>query len=162
MWHSRVFDALMWPRRDGLHSGRELTSYTYQTLLKLIPVGKEKNIEGAGRDSSVGTATRYGLDGPGIDSRWRWEFPHPSRQALGPTQPPIRWIPGVFPGGKAAGVALTTHPHLAPGLKKQHRLVYHHVSALVSHQQSNQVDTQHAINSLHCVRNVTARRTKIF
>ena len=23
-----------------------------------------------GRDSSVGIATRYGLDGPGIESRW--------------------------------------------------------------------------------------------
>ena len=33
-----------------------------------------------GRDSAVGIATRYGLDGPGRD------FPHPSRPALGPTQ----------------------------------------------------------------------------
>jgi len=27
-----------------------------------------------GRDSSVGTATRYGLDGPGIESRWGARF----------------------------------------------------------------------------------------
>jgi hypothetical protein len=26
--------------------------------------------ENVGRDSSVGIATRYGLDGPGIESRW--------------------------------------------------------------------------------------------
>ena len=26
------------------------------------------------RDSSVGIATRYGLDGPGIESRWRARF----------------------------------------------------------------------------------------
>jgi hypothetical protein len=31
-----------------------------------------------GRDSSVGTATRYGLDGLGIESLWGRDFPHPS------------------------------------------------------------------------------------
>jgi hypothetical protein len=56
-----------------------------------------------GRDSSVGIATRYELDGPGIESWWGWGFQHPSRPALGPTQPPIKWVPGLFPGGKAAG-----------------------------------------------------------
>jgi hypothetical protein len=48
-----------------------------------------------GRDSSVGIPIRYGLDGPGIESRWRRDFPHPSRLALGPTQPPIQWVPGL-------------------------------------------------------------------
>jgi len=38
-----------------------------------------------GRDSSLSIATRYGLDGLGIESRWGWDFPHPSRPALGPT-----------------------------------------------------------------------------
>jgi len=27
------------------------------------------------RNSSVGIATRYGLEGAGIESRWRWIFP---------------------------------------------------------------------------------------
>jgi hypothetical protein len=53
-----------------------------------------------GRDSVVGIATRYGLDGPGIESRWGRDFPHPSRPALWPTQPPIQWVPGLFPGVK--------------------------------------------------------------
>ena len=34
------------------------------------------------RDSSVGIATHYGLDGPGIESRWGRDFLHLSRSAL--------------------------------------------------------------------------------
>ena len=56
-----------------------------------------------GRDSFVSIATRYKLNGPGIESRWRQDFPHQSRLALGSTQPPIKWVRGLFPRGKAAG-----------------------------------------------------------
>jgi hypothetical protein len=48
----------------------------------------------AGRGSSVGVATRYRLDGPGIESLWGLDFPHRSRPAVGPTQSPIQWVPG--------------------------------------------------------------------
>jgi len=51
-------------------------------------------------------ATRYGLEGPGIESRWGRDFPHPSRQVLGPTRPPVQRVPGSFPGD----VASTTNP----------------------------------------------------
>ena len=42
-----------------------------------------------GQDSVVGIATRYGLDGAEIESRWGRDFPHPSGPALGPTKPPM-------------------------------------------------------------------------
>jgi len=57
-----------------------------------------------GRDNSVGIATRYGVDGPGIESRRKREFPYLSRTALWPTKPPAQWVPCLFPGGKAAGL----------------------------------------------------------
>jgi hypothetical protein len=47
-----------------------------------------------GRGSVVGIATRYELDGPRIESRWGRDFPHAFRLALGPTQPPVNWVPG--------------------------------------------------------------------
>jgi hypothetical protein len=53
--------------------------------------------------SSVGIATGYGLDGPRIESRCDRDFPHLFRTAVGPTQPPVQWVPGLSRGWKAAG-----------------------------------------------------------
>jgi hypothetical protein len=58
---------------------------------------------GAKRHSSVGISTRYGLDGQGFESRWGQDFQHPSRPALGPTQPPIQ-VPGHSGEGVKRGV----------------------------------------------------------
>ena len=41
-------------------------------------------------NSVVSIATHYGMDGPGIESRWGQDFLHLSRPALRPTQPPTQ------------------------------------------------------------------------
>jgi hypothetical protein len=68
-----------------------------------MPLKRSLEAQSKGRDSSVGIPTRYVLDGPGIESLWGRDFPQSSIPTLGPTQPPIQWVPGLYWGGKAAG-----------------------------------------------------------
>jgi hypothetical protein len=72
------------------------------------------------RNRTSNSATRCGLDGPGIESRCMRDFRYPSRPVLGPTQFLIPWVPGLFPGDKATGAwRKPPPPHLAPRVKKE-------------------------------------------
>jgi len=52
--------------------------------------------------NSFGITTDYGLEGPG-SNRGGDEIFRPSRPDLGPTQPPVQWVPGLSRGLSAAG-----------------------------------------------------------
>jgi hypothetical protein len=63
-----------------------------------------------GPGSSVGIATDYGLDGPGIESRWGRDFP-PVQPGPGAHPASCKIVIGSFPGVKCGrGMLLTTRP----------------------------------------------------
>ena len=78
----------------------DLTGKLTSSCLQLITQIKYAYpTNGVGRESSVSITTRYGLDGPGIDSQWKGEISRISfRPALRPTQPPVQWVPGLSRG----------------------------------------------------------------
>jgi len=90
-------------RGDNLRSKLNPLSTSYRnTTNKNIPtklIEVKYRLQGT-RVSSVAIATRYGLDGPGIESWcvWGGDSPHPSRPTLGPTQLPVQLAPALSRG----------------------------------------------------------------
>ena len=64
--------------------------------------------------SVVGIATGYGLDGPGIESRWRETFSTPVETGPGAHPAPCTMGTGSFPSVKS-GRSVTLTPHPLPG-----------------------------------------------
>jgi hypothetical protein len=73
---------------------------------------------GVGRDSSVVIATRYGLDGPGIESRWVAILSVHFQTRPGTHPASYTMSTESFPGAKRPGHGADHLPHLAPRLKK--------------------------------------------
>jgi hypothetical protein len=64
-----------------------------------------------GPGSSVSIATDYGLDGPGIESRWGARFSAPAQTGPGAHPASCTMGTGSFPGVKSGrSVTLTPHP----------------------------------------------------
>ena len=69
----------------------------------------------SGPGSVVGIATGYGLDGPGIESRWGARFSAPVQTGPGAHPASCTVGTGSFQGVKSdQGVTLTSHPLLVP------------------------------------------------
>ena len=83
----------------------------------LVVNSKELSCD-CGPGSVAGIATGYGLDGPGIESRWRRVFP-PVQTGPGAHSTSCKMGTGSFPGVKCClGVTLTPHPLLLPWSRK--------------------------------------------
>jgi hypothetical protein len=74
---------------------------TVTHMLKALFFAIAHNFSGPRGVASI--VTGYGLDDPGIESRWRRDFPHLSRPALGSTQPSVQWVPGLSRGKERPG-----------------------------------------------------------
>jgi hypothetical protein len=81
------------------------------------------NFEIRSWDGAVGIATRFGLEGPGIESRWGRDFPHLSRPAPRPTQLLYNGY-RIFPGIKRPGRGVDhPPPSSVPRFKEKSRAI---------------------------------------
>ena len=88
--------------------------------------------------SVAGIATAYGLDGPGIESRWGARFSAPVQ--TGPEAHPAsrKMGTGSFPGLKCGrGVKLTPHPRLVPRSKISRAIPLLSLRAFVAYERVN-------------------------
>jgi len=79
-------------------------------------------------NSSVGIASCYELAGSEIESRWERDFTHPSRPALGPTQPPVGLVPSLSSGVKQPERGVD-HPTQSSAEVKERVQLYFHSSS---------------------------------
>ena len=99
--------AVSWRAYNGLIAD-EPSQYTHDEYRDmLLTLGSCKNpsstnareyaLRQPGRRHQIADVFRRRLHvtGPGIESRWRRDFPYLSKPAQRPTQPPVQWVPGL-------------------------------------------------------------------
>ena len=107
--NSSVIFFLIYTLYDWLvhRSTNTITSIFVSRLNRLTPI----NIR-CGPGSSVGIATGYGMDGPGIESRWGARFSAPVQTGPGAHPASCTMGTGSLPGVKSGrGMTLTSHGH---------------------------------------------------
>ena len=110
LWHVKV--------------GRGKSRSKLEPLIKVccrVMVNFRSLLHECGPEGAVGTATRYGRDGPQIEFRWGRGFPHPSKTE--PKAHPTSWRMEILSlsWGKVDGIrpSVSPPPHLVPRLKKK-------------------------------------------
>jgi hypothetical protein len=71
------------------------------------------------RDTSVGKATRYGMDGQGIESRWGGRFSAPVQTGAGAHPASYTTGTGSFPGVKRPGRGADHPPQFSAEVKER-------------------------------------------
>ena len=88
-------------------------------------------VRSVGRDGSVGIATRDGLDGPRIESRWKRDFLYPSRPELGPHSHSYAMGAEYVAGMKRSGIGFDSPPQSSVEVKGKVRLYLYSTSGPV-------------------------------
>jgi hypothetical protein len=94
----------------------------------MLSVFQYETKHSAGRDSSVGIATRYGLDGPGIESRWGARFSAPAQNGPGAQPASYKKGTGSFSGVKRPGRGVDHPPPSSAKVKERVELYLYSTS----------------------------------
>ena len=106
-----VFDYSVCLRLSYIYQTRQL-SYFFPRCFSICSRQTLSPVCITGRDSSVGIATRYGLDGSEIESRFGARFSAPFQTGPGAHPASCTMGTGSFPGLKLPGRDVDHPPHL--------------------------------------------------
>jgi len=99
------------PTMNFIYLRKNMMIYIYIYVLTFAMCYLYHDYLFCGPGSSVGIATGYGLDGPGIESRWGARFYAPVQTGSGAHPASCKMGTRSFPGVKSGrGVTLTPHP----------------------------------------------------